>query len=61
MKKLDDMRRFGAVVCLLTGAWSLAKGIEIGVWWKVVGGFGLMVLAFVLGYYLRRESNSTSE
>ena len=60
MKQFDDMRRFGAVVCLLAGAWSLVKGIEMEVWWKAVGGFGLIVLGFVLAYYLRRESNSVS-
>jgi hypothetical protein len=31
-----------------------------GVWWKAVGGFGLIVLGFVVAYYLRRESNSVS-
>ena len=60
MKQFDDMRRFGAVVCLLAGAWSLVKGIEMGDWWKAAVGFGLIVLAFVLGYYLRRESDSIS-
>jgi hypothetical protein len=60
MKKLDDMRRIGAVICLGSGAWSLVKGIEMGAWWKAVVGFGLIVFGFVLGYYLRRESNSMS-
>jgi hypothetical protein len=58
MKQFDDMRRIGAVVCLLGGVWSLAKGIEMGIWWKGVGGLGLIALGFVLAYYLRRESNS---
>jgi hypothetical protein len=55
MKKLDDMRGLGAVVCLGVGAWALAKGISMGVWWKAVAGLGLIVFGFVLGYYLRRE------
>jgi len=60
MKQFDDMRRVGAVVCLIAGAWSLVKGIEMEVWWKAVGGFGFIVIGFVLAYYLRRESNSVS-
>ena len=60
MKKLDDMRRIGAVVCLGAGAWSLYKGIEMGSWWKAVVGFGLIVFGVGLGYYLLRESKSIS-
>jgi len=60
VKKLDDMRRIGAVICLGSGAWALVKGIGMGAWWKAVVGFCLVVFAFVLGYYLRRESNSLS-
>jgi hypothetical protein len=56
MKQFDDMRRVGAVVCLIAGTWSLVKGIEMEVWWKAVGGFALIVLGFVLAYYLRRET-----
>ena len=56
MKKLDDMRRIGAVTCLGGGIWSLVKGIEVGGWWRLVVGIGLIVFGFVLGYYLRRES-----
>ena len=56
MKKLDDMRRVGAVVCLGSGAWSLVTGIESGAWWKVAAGFALIVFSFVLAYYLHRES-----
>jgi hypothetical protein len=58
MKKLDDMRRIGALTCLGAGAWSLGEGIEVGSWWKAVAGFGLIVFGFVLGYYLLRESKS---
>jgi hypothetical protein len=57
MKQFDDVRRIGAVVCLGAGAWSLVKGIEMGDWWKAVGGFVLIVVGFVVAHYLRRESN----
>jgi hypothetical protein len=60
MKQFDDMRRVGAVVCLGSGVWSLVKGMEMGDWWKAVGGFGLIVIGFVVTYYHRRESNSVS-
>jgi hypothetical protein len=60
MKKFDDMRRIGAVICLGSGAWALAKGIAMGDWWKAVVGFCFVVFSFVLGYYLRRESDSMS-
>jgi hypothetical protein len=60
MKKLDDMRRIGAVICLGSGAWALVTGIGMGAWWKAVVGSCLVVFGFVLGYYLRRESNSIS-
>ena len=61
MKKLDDMRRVSALTCLGAGAWSLVKGIETGVWWKAVAGFGFIVFGFVLAYYLLRESKSINE
>jgi hypothetical protein len=57
MKKLDDMRRVGAVTCLGAGAWLLVNGED---WWRLVLGFGLIVFGFVLGYYLFRESKSLS-
>jgi hypothetical protein len=57
MKQMDDMRRVGAAVSLLVGAWALIKGIEMGLWWKGAFGFALIVWAFVLAYYHRRESN----
>jgi uncharacterized membrane protein len=28
----------------------------MGAWWKAVVGFGLIVIGFVVGYYLRRET-----
>lgn len=60
MKKLDDMRRIGAVSCLGAGIWSLVEGIETGNWWKLGVGLGLIVFGFALGYYLLRESKSMS-
>jgi hypothetical protein len=56
MKKLDDMRGPGAVLFLAAGALGLFTGIQTGVWWKALAGFGLIVFGFGLGYYLRRES-----
>ena len=58
MKKLDDMRHIGAVICLGSGVWALVTGM--GAWWKAVVGSCLVVFGFVLGYYLRRESNTLS-
>jgi len=58
MKKLDDMRRVGAVTCLGGGVWSLAKGMSMGDWWRAFAGLALIVFGFVLAYYLHRESKS---
>ncbi len=60
MKKLDDMRHIGAVICLGSGAWALAKGIGMGDWRRAVGGFAFIVIGFVVAYLHRRESNSIS-
>ena len=58
MKKLDDMRRPGAALCLIAGLWAVVKGISMGDWLKAVGGFAVIVIGFLVVYYLLRESRA---
>lgn len=54
-KKSDDVRPIGAMIAVAAGIWLLTEGLTLGGWWRVLFGFGFVLLGMIRGWYLLHE------